>query len=60
MVVDVAGAELHYARAEELWPYLGLVAAHGEMYVQFWLRRERRRWRCRLVMKGQIPDVLRQ
>ncbi|MGH9962430.1 MAG: metal-dependent hydrolase, partial [Pyrinomonadaceae bacterium] len=29
---------LHYARADELTPYLGLVAAQGEMYVQFWLR----------------------
>jgi inner membrane protein len=29
---------LHYARAEELGPYLGLVAAQGEAYVQFWLR----------------------
>ena len=26
------------ARAEELGPYLGLVAAQGEVYVQFWLR----------------------
>jgi inner membrane protein len=29
---------LHYARAEELAPYLGMVAAQGEVYVQFWLR----------------------
>jgi inner membrane protein len=29
---------LHYARAEELDPYLYMVAAQGEMYVQFWLR----------------------
>lgn len=26
---------LHYARAEELGPYLGMVAAQGEVYVQF-------------------------
>jgi len=31
---------LHYARAGELEPYLGLVAAEGEVYVQFWLRPE--------------------
>ncbi|MES9902151.1 MAG: hypothetical protein ABW168_05645 [Sedimenticola sp.] len=29
---------LHYAREAELEPYLGLVAAEGEVYVQFWLR----------------------
>jgi len=30
--------KLHYARAEELKPYLGLVAAEGEVYVQYWLK----------------------
>jgi hypothetical protein len=31
--------QLHYTRAEELDPYLKMVAAQGgEVYVQFWLR----------------------
>jgi len=30
--------KLHYARAEDLTPYLGLVAAEGEVFVQFWLK----------------------
>ena len=29
---------LHYAREEELVPYLDLVAAEGEVFVQFWLK----------------------
>lgn len=29
---------LHYAREQELEPYLYLVAAQGEVYVQLWLR----------------------
>lgn len=29
---------LHYAQAEDPGPYLGLVAAQGEVYVQFWFR----------------------
>jgi inner membrane protein len=29
---------LHYAREQELDPYLYMVAAQGELYVQFWLR----------------------
>ena len=29
---------LHYAREEELGPYLGATATEGEMYVQFWLK----------------------
>ncbi len=29
---------LRYARAQELAPYLDLVAAEGEVFVQFWLR----------------------
>jgi inner membrane protein len=29
---------LHYAREEELGPWLDLVAAQGEVYVQFWLK----------------------
>ena len=29
---------LHYARAEELEPWLDLTASQGEIYVQFWLR----------------------
>jgi inner membrane protein len=30
--------KLHYAREEELKPWLDLVAAQGEIYVQFWLK----------------------
>jgi inner membrane protein len=29
---------LHYAREQELEPYLNMVAAQGEVYVQFWLK----------------------
>ena len=29
---------LRYARAQELGPWLDLVAAKGEIFVQFWLR----------------------
>jgi inner membrane protein len=29
---------LQYARARELEPYLGMMAAEGELYVQMWLR----------------------
>lgn len=29
---------LRYARAQELGPWLDLVAAKGEVFVQFWLR----------------------
>ena len=29
---------LHYAREQELEPYLHMVAAQGEVYVQFWLK----------------------
>lgn len=29
---------LHYAREQELERYLYMVAAQGEVYVQFWLR----------------------
>ena len=31
--------KLHYAREEELGPYLGATAIEGEVYVQFWLKR---------------------
>ncbi len=30
--------KLHYARAQELQPYLAMQATEGEMYVQFWLK----------------------
>ena len=30
--------QLHYARAQELEPWLDLVAVRGEIVVQFWLR----------------------
>jgi inner membrane protein len=29
---------LHYARAQDLEAYLGMVASDGEMFVQFWLK----------------------
>jgi inner membrane protein len=29
---------LHYAREQEIEPYLHMVAVQGEVYVQFWLR----------------------
>lgn len=29
---------LHYARAEELGPYLDLTARQGEVFVQYWLK----------------------
>lgn len=55
--------QLHYARAEELGPYLGLVAAQGEMYVQFWLREGDAAVEMLLSderPEEAIPDVLRQ
>ncbi len=30
--------QLHYARAQELGPWLDLVAVRGEVVVQFWLK----------------------
>jgi len=30
--------KLHYARAQDLERYLGMLAAEGELFVQFWLR----------------------
>jgi inner membrane protein len=30
--------KLHYARAADLAPYLGMVAAEGELFVQFWMK----------------------
>ena len=30
--------KLHYAREDELGPYLGATASEGEIYVQFWLK----------------------
>ena len=35
--------QLHYARAQELGPWLDLVAVRGEVVVQFWSSRARRR-----------------
>jgi inner membrane protein len=29
---------LHYARAQDLGRYLGMVAAEGELFVQFWMQ----------------------
>jgi inner membrane protein len=53
---------LHYARAEELGPYLYMVAAQGEVYVQFWLRPGEPPVELSLKEEGQgevIPEVLR-
>jgi inner membrane protein len=55
--------QLHYARAEELRPYLGLVAAQGEVYVQFWLREVDAPVEMALGEEGQeevIPAVLKR
>jgi len=35
---DGKALHLHYARERELEPYLHMIAAQGEVYVQFWLR----------------------
>lgn len=32
--------QLHYARAQELAPYLDMAASQGEVYVQVWLKAE--------------------
>jgi inner membrane protein len=53
---------LHYATAEELGPYLNMVAAQGEVYVQFWLRPGDPPVEVSLGKEGQedvIPEVLR-
>lgn len=34
----MASCNCTYARAQELGPWLDLVAARGEVFVQFWLR----------------------
>jgi inner membrane protein len=53
---------LHYARANELGPYLNMVAAQGEVYVQFWLRPGEVPVELRSGeegVEGVIPEVLR-
>jgi inner membrane protein len=54
---------LHYAREQELDPYLYMVAAQGEMYVQFWLRPGDPPVEVSLDEKGAeevIPEVLKR
>lgn len=53
---------LHYAQADELDLYLYMVAAQGELYVQFWLRPGEGPVELRLGeegVKSVIPEVLR-
>jgi inner membrane protein len=53
---------LHYARAEEIDPYLYMVATQGEVYVQFWLRPGDPPVEVSLDERGAeevIPEVLR-
>jgi len=54
---------LHYARTEDLDRYLGMLAAEGELFVQFWLRTQDDP--LELVIEDQgdvevIPEELRQ
>ena len=52
---------LHYAREGKLQPYLGMVAAEGELYVQIWLRPGDEAVEITLGeerMKGSIPKEL--
>jgi inner membrane protein len=60
--VDGKVLHLHYAQAGALDPYLYMVAAQGEMYVQFWLRPGEGPVEMSLGEEGQedvIPEVLR-
>ncbi len=53
---------LHYAREQEIDPYLYMVAAQGEVYVQFWLRPGEAPVELRLredEPENVIPEVLR-
>jgi inner membrane protein len=53
---------LHYAREQELGPYLHMVAVQGEVYVQFWLRPGEAPVGLQLGKEGPeevIPEVLR-
>jgi inner membrane protein len=53
---------LHYAREQELDSYLYMIAAQGEVYVQFWLRPGEGPVELRLGeegVKSVIPEVLR-
>ena len=54
--------QLHYARGEELGPYLAMVAAQGEAYVQFWLKPGDPPVEVSFSEEGQeevIPEVLK-
>lgn len=53
---------LHYARAQELGPYLNRVAIQGEVYVQFWLKPGDPPVELRITEEkeaGVIPEVLK-
>ncbi|MDQ3959976.1 MAG: hypothetical protein M3255_06765 [Pseudomonadota bacterium] len=53
---------LHYARAEEIDPYLHMVAAQAEVYVQFWLRPGDAPVEMKMgeeAVESVIPEVLR-
>ncbi|MCB0066636.1 MAG: metal-dependent hydrolase [Caldilineaceae bacterium] len=52
---------LHYAKAEELAPHLDLVAAEGEVYVQYWLRPEDEAVEMTVSEEGErevVPEAL--
>lgn len=54
---------LRYARAQELTPWLDLVAAKGEIFVQFWMRLGERAVVFELgndPVEDQIPDALKR
>ncbi|ADE16977.1 membrane-bound metal-dependent hydrolase (plasmid) [Nitrosococcus halophilus Nc 4] len=53
---------LHYARGQELGPYLNRVAIQGEVYVQFWLKPGDPPVELRITEEkeaGVIPEVLK-
>lgn len=54
---------LRYARTQELTPWLDLVAAKGEIFVQFWMRLGERAVVFELrndPVEDQIPDALKR
>jgi inner membrane protein len=54
---------LHYARAQDLERYVGMLAAEGELFVQFWLRPEDKPLELVIEEQGDldvIPAELRQ
>jgi len=54
---------LHYARAQDLGRYLGMLAAEGELFVQFWLRPDDPPLELVIEEQGDvdvIPEALRK